>query len=220
MITAITGMHGTGKTFLMVHEFLHKHWLAGGHVISYNQMLFSPDNERTLRFYQLSDLYGAREAIIGFPELQKLLNADSWRSMPAMFRDLLSEHRHSRLNIVGDTQDLMLIDINFRRHISEVFHCRTVMRFPKNEAVLPIFQWIRVQKKVRRFDTAGSQVFFKDIGSEKNYFISSLWTKKLYDTYEELRPDKFEIWVKQIKGKFMIRMVNRELIQSGQVRKK
>jgi len=119
MISVITGLHGAGKTWFMVNKFLYPHWLAGGHILAYNQLLFSPDNERIIRFYQLSDLYGASEAMIGFPEIQKLLNADSWRSMPAPFRDLLSEHRHSRLNIVGDTQNIMLIDINLRHLLSQ-----------------------------------------------------------------------------------------------------
>lgn len=220
MISVITGLHGTGKTWFLVNIFLYPHWLAGGHIQSYNQLLFSADNERIMRFNQLSDLYGARECMIGFPEIQKLLNADSWRSLPAPFRDLLSEHRHSRLNIVGDTQNMMLIDINLRRHVSEVYHCRTIMRLPADETQLPVFHWIKVQRKVQRFDNSGTQVLFKDVGKEKSYFISKLWSKTLYDTYEKLAPEKFKIWVNQIKGKFQVRMVCQELIQSGRIRKR
>lgn len=220
MITVITGLHGTGKTWFLVNKFLYPHWLAGGHILAYNKLLFSDNNERIIRFNQLSDLYGARQAMIGFPEIQKLLNADSWRSLPAPFRDLLSEHRHSQLNIVGDTQNMMLVDINLRRHVAEVYHCRTIMRLPADETKLPVLHWIKVQRKVQRFDNAGNQVLFKDVGSEKSYFISKLWTKTLYDTYENLAPEKFKIWVNQVKSKFVVRMVNNELIQSGRIRKR
>lgn len=220
MITAITGLHGTGKTWFLVNKFLYPHWLAGGNVVAFNELLFSPDNERVQRFWQLSDLYGINDATIGFPELQKLLSAESWRSLPGPFRDLLSEHRHSKLNIVGDTQNLMLIDIGLRRHISEVYHCRTVIRLPLDERKLPIIHWIRVQKKIQRFDNSGTHVLFKNVGGEANYFISTLWTKTLYNTYEKLKTAKFCIWVERIKKKWNVKMINRELIQSGRVRKK
>jgi len=218
MITAITGLHGSGKTWFMVNKFLYPDWLAGGNIQSFNQLHFSPENERIQRFYQLSDLYAVQNATIGFPELQKLLNAESWHSLPVMFRELLSEHRHSRVNIVGDTQDLMLIDINFRRHISEVYHCRTVLRLPIDETVLPILHWIKVQRKIKRFDNDGNQVLFKPVGNEKSYFISKLWTKTLYDSYENLRTAKFAIFGELVKKKFGIKMINRELIQSGRKR--
>jgi hypothetical protein len=220
MISAITGLHGAGKTWFMVNKFGYPHWLAGGNILAFNELLFSPNNERIERFYQLSDLYGAKESMILFPELQKLLNADSWRSLPATFRDLLSEHRHSQLNIVGDTQNLMLIDINLRRHISEVYHCRTILRLPWDETKLPIIHWIRVQRKIQRFDNSGTQVLFKPVGNEANYFISKLWTKTLYNTYEKLKTEKFSIWTEYKKKRWTVRMVNRELLQSGRVRKK
>jgi len=220
MITAITGLHGAGKTWFLVNKFLYPHWLAGGNILTYNDLLFSENNERIEKFYQLSDLYGADNVMVGFPELQKLLSAENWRSMPGSFRDTLSEHRHQRMNFVGDTQNLMLIDINLRRHISEVYHCRTIIRLPKDETVLPVLHWIRVQKKIQRYDNAGNQILFKDVGPEKNYFISKLWTKTLYNTYEQLRTSKFCMWGELVKGKHNFRMVNRELIQSGKVRKK
>lgn len=220
MITAVTGLHGTGKTWFIVNKFAYPHWQAGGNILAYNELLFSPDNERIERFYQLSDLYGANNAMIVFPELQKLLSAESWRSMPGPFRDLLSEHRHDRLNVVGDTQNLMLIDINLRRHIAEVYHCRTILRFPADETQLPLIHWIRVQRKLQRFDNEGTQVLFRPVGSEVNYFISKLWTKTLYNTFEKLKTEKFAIWTEYVKKKWTIRMVNRELLQSGRVRKK
>lgn len=220
MITVITGLHGTGKTWFLVNCFLYPAWLKGEKIISYDPLSFSPQNERISRFYQLSDLYTARNAIIGFPEIQRLLSAESWRSLPSPFRDLLSEHRHNQLEIVGDTQNLMLIDVNLRRHVAEVFHCRTIIRIPADERKKPLLHWIAVQKKVQRFDNTGTQVLFRPEGREKNYFISRLWTKKLYDTYQDKNTEKFCVWTDQVKNHFVVRMVNRELINSGRIRKK
>jgi Zonular occludens toxin (Zot). len=220
MIIAITGLHGAGKTWFMVHKFGYPAWQSGTEILAYNELLFSPENERITRFYQLSDLYGADNALILFPELQKLLSAESWHSLPGMFRDLLSEHRHSRLNLIGDTQNLMLIDITLRRHISEVYHCRTVMRFPVDQTKLPLIHWISVQRKLQRFDNEGTQVLFKNVGRPTNYFISKLWTKTLYNTFEKLKTEKFMIWTEFVKKRWTVRMVNRELIQSGRVRKR
>lgn len=220
MISCITGLHGAGKTWFLVNKFLLPHWKNGGNVITYNPLLFSPENERITRFYQISDLYGAQKALIGFPELQRLLSPEAFRSMPANFRDLLCEHRHGQLNIVGDTQNLMFIHVDLRRHIGEVYHCRTILRLPIDETKLPIFQWIKVQRKIQRADNNGTQVLFRNVGRENSHFISTLWTKKLYDTYEKLAHSKFVIWVERVKKKWTVKMVNRELIQSGRVRKK
>lgn len=219
MITCIIGLHGTGKTWFLVNKFLYPHWLAGGNVISYNPLYFSDDGERVSRFWQLSDLYTANNAMIGFPELQKLLNAQSFRSLPVMFADLLCQHRHSQLNIVGDTQDLMLIDPNLRRHIAELYVCQTMLRFPKDEAVLPIIHWIRVQKKVRRFDTKIDRVLFAKEGRAKWYFISRFWTKKLYDTFEKSQLTKFIIWTTRKAKKWTVHLINRQLISSGKRRR-
>jgi len=219
MIEVLEGLHGTGKTVTMVMQWLYPEWQRGGRVVYFGNLFFSENGERVDRFYQLSDLYGVTDALVGFPELQRLLCAESWRSMPSTFRDLLSEHRHCRLNIIGDTQDLMLIDINFRRHISAVYTCRQVLRIPQREDVLPIFLWISVQKKIRKI-TNDSRVTFEKIGRPKHYFYSTFWTKKLYDTFENLKNSKFVLWVTKNRKKITVRMVNRELIQSGRVRKK
>lgn len=219
MISCIIGLHGSGKTWLMVNKFLYPHWKSGGNVISYNQLHFSDDNERISRFWQLSDLYTATNALIGFPEIQKLLNAQAYRSVPAMFMDLLCQHRHSQLNIIGDTQDLMFIDPNLRRHIAELYVCQTMLRWPKDETKFPWLHWIRVQKKVRRFDLKTDRVAFVKEGRAQWYFISRFWTKNLYDTYEKSHLTKFIKWVSKKQKKWTVHLINRQLIAAGKRRR-
>jgi len=218
MITCITGLHGSGKTWFLVHKFLYPYWLNGGKILSYNQLYFSEDQERCERFWQLPDLYTASNVLIGFPEIQKLLNAAAWRSLPVMFSDLLSQHRHSRVNLVGDTQNLMFIDPNLRRHIAELYVCRTVLRIPADESIPPIIHWIAVQKKVRDLDEKTDSVKFVRIGRPQWYFISRFWTKKLYDTYEKSNLNEYLIWATLRKGKWTVNMASRQLIASGRVK--
>lgn len=221
MIRAIVGLHGTGKTYVLVHVFGFPAWKAGRNIISYNQLYFDntcePDNQpRIKRFWQQSDLYTASDALILFPEMQKLLND---RFLPPMFLDLVAQHRHSQLDIIGDTQDLMQISLDMRRHIAEIYVCQTILRLPGAESILPFIHWIRVQKKVRRFDTTNNQVLFIKEGRAKWYFISRFWTKKLYDTFEKSQLTKFVCWVSKRKESWIVHLINRRLIRA-QRRKK
>lgn len=218
MITCIIGLTGSGKTWFL-SQLLYKRWLAGENIISYNQLYFSDENERINRFWQLSDLYTATNAVIGFPELQKLLNAGAWRSLPPMFMDLICQHRHSQLDIIGDTQELMQIDCQLRRNIHEVYVCQTILRIPKTDKILPWLHWIRIQKKIRKFDAATDRVVFVKEGRAKFYFISRLWTKKLYDTFEKSNLSKYLIWAERKQQKWKVIMANRQLIASGKFRR-
>ena len=201
----------------MVNKFLYPFWKSGGNILSYNQLHFSEDQERVQRFFQLPDLYTAHDVLIGFPELQKLLNASAWRSLPPIFADLLSQHRHSHLNMVGDTQNLMFIDQNLRRHISELYICQTMLRFPANEAIKPLLHWIRVVHKTRVMDEKSDTIRYKKIDSHF-YYISRFWTKDLYDTYEKSNLSEYSLWAEQINGKWSVHMVSRQLIAGGQAR--
>jgi hypothetical protein len=218
MISCIIGLHGSGKTWFMVNKFLYPAWQAGENILSYNQLTFSDDQERVERFWQLSDLYTANNVLIGFPEIQKLLNAQAWRSLPPMFMDLLCQHRHSQINMVGDTQNLAFIDPNLRRHISELFICRSMIRFPVNEKFSPLLHWISVQKKIRVIDEKTDAVKFIKAGRAKWYFISKFWTKNLYNTYEKTNLSKYAIWATLEKGKWTVQIVNRQLIAGGQAK--
>jgi hypothetical protein len=217
MISVITGLHGSGKTWFLVNKFLYPAWLAGGNIVSYNQLNFSDDQERCQRFWQLSDLYKVNNALIGFPEIQKLLNAQSWRSLPPMFADMLSQHRHSQINIIGDTQNLMFIDPNLRRHIAEIYTCRTILRLPADESKLPVIHWISVQKKTREI-TDNETIKFVKSGGAKSYFISKFWTKPLYDTYEKTNLSEYILWATKRKNKWTVNLCNRQLIASGRVK--
>ena len=219
MITCIIGLRGAGKTWFLTW-LLYQRWLKGENIISYHKLYFSEENERIKRFWQLSDLYGASNATIGFPELQKLLNAKNWASLPPMFADaIISQGRHNQLDLIGDTQGLGQIDCYLRRNISDLYICRSLLRIPGNEKVLPWFQIISVEYKQRFFDEKIDDVKFKKKGHRRWFFISRFWTKKRYDTFEKSQLTKFLCWVSRKKGKWIVHLINRRMIAAGKRRR-
>jgi GTPase SAR1 family protein len=221
MITLICGLAGSGKTWLMA-RMLKREWKRGqkdGLMICANfPLCFPKNNERVKRFWTLSDTYRLHNGIIALDEAQKLLDARHWASLPTQFADLICQHRHSHLDIYTTTQDLGQIDIQLRRNIHELFTCQTIFRFPRNERVSPLIQWIRVTKQVRRFDVATNYIAWNRSGRVKWYFISYLWTKKLYETYAKTMLSKYLCKTIYKDKKWVTVIANRSLVASGKVR--
>jgi hypothetical protein len=218
MITCIIGQTGSGKTWLMTRLLYDQYRYYNAKIVSCYPLHF-PEDAQTSRFWQLSDLYSLSGCVIGFDELQKLLNAKNWASLPVMFMDLICQHRHSAIDIYGTTQDLAQIDISLRRNIHELFVCQTIVRFPINERVKPFFHWIRVVKKKRRFDVATDRLAWEKVGRAKWYFISRFWTRTLYDTYSKTRLTKYLTWTKRKDKKWTTVIANRQLVAAGKVRR-
>lgn len=217
MITAVIGLTGSGKTWWLT-ELLYSRWQLGARIVSYHDLYFSEDQERCEKFWQLSDLYTQSDCVIGFPELQKLLNSRNWASLPPMFLDLICQQRHSQIDIIGDTQDLMQIDVSLRRNIHDLYVCRSILRWPRDERILPLIHWISIQHKRRELGDSDSIKFVKT-ESPQWHFISRLWTKKKYDTYEKSRLSRYVTWTKRQGKKWITTIANRSLLTSGKVRR-
>jgi hypothetical protein len=217
MITLILGLTGAGKTWIMT-RLIKSRWDSGIKIYSNYKLLFDEENKNIERWWCLSDLYKFRNGVIAFDEGQQLLDARNWASLPAMFKDLICQHRHSFLDIYLTTQDIMQIDISVRRNVHELISCQSLLRFPRNDSVPPLFQWIRVQKKVRRFDSASDRVVFIPEGGKKWYFLSRLWTKKLYETYAITQLGKYVSKTIFHKKKWKTIIANRTLIGTGKIR--
>jgi hypothetical protein len=202
----------------MTRLLLREYQLYNAKIVTCYPLYFPPECETT-RFWQLCDLYKLSNCVIGFDELQKLLNAKNWASLPAMFMDLICQHRHSALDIYGTTQDLGQIDIALRRNIHELYVCKSIIRFPKNERVKPFIQLIAVSNKTRNFDTATDRIAWKKVGRTKLYFISRFFTKKLYDTYAKTLLTKYITWSKRKDKKWTTVIANRQLVSAGKVRR-
>jgi hypothetical protein len=210
MITVITGLAGSGKTWLMTRLIL-KEYRAGTDVYINFPVYFPNNNDRVFRWNSLAETYNIKNGIIAIDEGQKLFNARLWNILPMSFSEKISQHRHHFVDIMTTTQDLGMIDINMRRNIHELYDCKSVFRFPKNYKVQPIFQMIRVVKKQRNMDM--NNITWEKTAS-KIHFISKMWTKELYNTYGNLDLPNFLCHIKREKGKWKGAIYSREIYNS------
>lgn len=209
MITVITGLTGSGKTFLMSRLAL-KRRNQGDKIYANLNFNFPNNNENVERFHVLSEVYNITNGVICIDEGQKLFSARMWPFLPISFADKIASHRHQHIDIITTTQDFGHIDVLVRSNVHEQYHCQSLFRFPKNDRKKPLIQVVRVIKKQRSFDdTIGLK--FNKIGT-KRYFISKLWTKEIYNTYANIDLSHFVCQIKRDKKKWLITLQSRQLI--------
>jgi len=209
MITVITGLTGAGKTWLMSRLALKLR--KQGEIIYPNlQFYFPNNNEGVMRWHHLSETYVLTKGIICIDEGQKLFNARRWMFLPSGFADKICSHRHQFIDIITTTQDLGHIDVRVRGNIHEVYHCRSIFRFPANERKQPYFQIISVLHKKRNFMN-DSTISFVSSSRPSYRFISRFFTKKLYDTYANIDLSHYICQIKRDKKKWQINLLSRKL---------
>lgn len=179
MWVVLEGAAGSGKTWLMtrlIKEQTKKTklpaWLNYPVEFDYNH------------FSELPEIYHLKKAIIGVDEIQDL--AGYWMYMPVTFRNQIAHHRHNDILIYTAGQDFHDLHVQIRRNVHERYLCRSALRFPKDERFLPFIQIIRVKKKVKVHSKGGDDLRYQTVGHTKTYFISRFWTRKLYDTHQNI----------------------------------
>lgn len=218
MITVITGLTGSGKTWFMVNQLLLPEWKKGGAMVYANfPLTFPGDNENTKRWHNLDELYFLNNGIIAIDEGQKLFDAHRWGSLPVSFAEKIAQHRKHFLDIYTTTQDFFHIDIRVRDNVHELYNCQSVLRFPRNDRVYPIFQIIKVIRKQRFSSADGSRVNWVPT-AKKTYFISRYWTKEFYNTYGDIGFQRFLCRIKREKRKWRGKIYSRNLINRGKAR--
>jgi hypothetical protein len=215
MITLIIGLTGSGKTWLQT-KLLNERWKRGSKIYPNYPLLFSELNEDIVRWHDLEETYHLEHGIIGIDEGQKLFDARRWASLPMGFLEKITDHRHDFLDIITTTQAFRQIDVRIRENIHQIYVCQSLLRIPRNDSVYPIIQWLRVTKKIRKV-TEKEEIKFIPV-KHKWYFISRYWTKKLYDTYANIRSDKFICKLKLEKRKWTAKLYSRELVNRGKAR--
>jgi hypothetical protein len=208
MITVITGLTGSGKTFLMSRLALKRRKL-GDAIYSNLNFNFPNNNDEVYRWYALSETFNLDNGVICIDEGQKLFDARNWSMLPSTFALKIASHRHDKLDIITTTQAFGHIDIRIRQNVHEIYHCRSMFRFPKNERYKPVFQAIKVIKK-RSFDDISGSLKWDKVG-ERAYFISKYFTKQLYDTYANISFARFICKIKRDKKKWLITLTSRNL---------
>jgi len=208
MITVITGLTGSGKTWLMSRMML-KEWKRKTDIYTNFPLNFPNDNERVYRWHALAEIYHIKNGVIAIDEGQKLFDARLWPLLPESFKEKISSHRHHFVDIITTTQDLGQIDVYVRRNIHELYKCKSIFRFPRNERIKPIIQLISITKKQRSIDE-NDFIKWTNI-SRRFHIISRLWTKKLYDTFGNIDLNHFICQIKREKKQWKARIFSREV---------
>lgn len=208
MITVITGLTGSGKTWFMSKLALKRRKL-GDTIFSNVTFNFPNNNEGVIRWHNLSETFNLTKGVIVIDEGQKLFDAHNWMFLPQAFADKIASHRHQELDIFTTTQDFGHIDVRVRSNVHELYHCQKVFRFPKNERVKPLLQITRIVKKQRSFDDV-SGIKWQVVG-KKIYYISKYFTKEIYDTYANIDLSHFLCQIKRDKKKWLIILQSRQL---------
>jgi len=215
MIVVITGLTGSGKTWFMTRLML-KDWKSGADIHANFPLYFPNENERVNRWHNLDELYHLTGGIIAIDEGQKLFDARRWGSLPISFAEKIAQHRKHFLDIYTTTQDIGHIDLRVRSNIHELFNCQSLFRIPRNDRIKPVLQMIRITKK-RRVLSINDRLVWEKV-SRKYFFISSLWTKTLYNTYGDIGFEKFICRIKRENKKWKAKIYSRDLVNSGKAR--
>lgn len=222
MITVITGLTGSGKTWFMT-RLIHKDWKQGSDVYLNFPVYFNDNNDGVVRWHQLDELFHITNGIIGIDEGQKLFDARRWGSLPISFAEKIAQHRKHFLDILTTTQDIAHIDFRIRSNIHELYNCKSIFRFPRNDRVRPILQLIKISKKQRKL-VDSDRLTWELVGRAKLFLLSKFWTKELYNTYADIGFERFickikyEKKLKEKNGQWIAKIYSRELINSGKAR--
>lgn len=210
MITVVTGLTGSGKTWFASRLALKRRKL--GDTIYPNLLLrFPNDNEGVIRWHSLSETFNLVHGVIFIDEGQKLFDARNWMFLPNAFADKIVSHRHQDLDIITTTQDFGQIDVRVRNNVHEVYHCQKVFRWPKNDRVKPVIQITRITKKQRSFDDGSATVKWSVV-SKRTVYISKYFTKEIYNTFENIDLSHFLCQIKRDKKKWLIVLQSRNIV--------
>jgi hypothetical protein len=215
MITVITGLTGSGKTWFMTRLLL-KDRKLGAEVHVNFPLTFPNDNDSVFRWHQLDELYRLNNGVIGIDEGQKLFDARRWGSLPVSFAEKIAQHRKHFLDIYTTTQDLGHIDLRVRSNIHELYNCQSVFRFPQNDRVYPVLQVVKITQK-KRSVSSDERIVWEKVG-QKYFFISRYWTKKLYNTYADVGFERYICKIKYEKKKWLAKIYSRDLVNQGKAR--
>lgn len=218
MIIGIEGLANAGKTFFMT-KFLRKEWKRGECIYPNYHLFFSETNEDIKKWHTLSEIYHIRKGIISIDEGSILFDNQNWMRLPQQFKDLIAKHRHHMVDVVVAMQNYTDIDIKLRKNIHVLYTCECIFRIPKNEKVKPLLQITTIQKFKRIKDHNINAIKLVPAWRVKRLmFISVLWSKVRYDTYNDM--DLEQIVCKMIikNNKPALKVYSREMIDRGRKR--
>lgn len=219
MIKAFTGKTGSGKTFLMVEEAFYW-WKKGTNVYSNTKLDYesqikrmfiprlkgivkkNPNYGKITYFENINEIIDVTDGIIIFDEAQVLFNARLWESLPEEFQYKLQQHRKHNLDLYCTTQNMMSIDITYRRLIHEWIHCKNIFDLGKSpRIIIGVFK-----KEYKDVDYLYASVDDLQTPTIKTkFFLIHFFSKTLYDTMYDIGFRKFKtIWLSNSREKYYL----------------
>lgn len=199
MIYAFTGKTGSGKTYNMVSR-AYSRWLRGVDVYSNTLLFFQPSFIFRLRdlfyhfilkkspplygriryFENISEILEVQDGLILFDEAQVLFNARQWESLPDEFQYKLQQHRKHNLDLYCTTQNMMAIDITYRRLVQVWYHHESLLGLGK-PLIFGLFR--RRLKDIDQLFNSVDDIAVSDL--DVSFFTIGrlfFWRPNLYDT--------------------------------------
>jgi len=129
-------------------------------------------------------------------ELAVELPSDKWKDTHPEIRAFFAQHRKRGIQIYGNTQDYLMVDVNARRMATQVFESFKIMGSPDPDPTFPpikhpwgvVAKW-ELDKRLIRADA-------QDRKKVSMFPVLTLITKRLvsaYDTTEDIRPAEIEL---------------------------
>lgn len=120
MITLVTGLPGSGKTYYAVRETLQA--LKEGRKV-YSNVPMAIDSENLIHWTKLRNLLYLEKGLIVMDEAQVYLNARKWDTLPEWVQYKLQQHRKDGLDILAISQNINRIDVTMRELIGIFLEC-------------------------------------------------------------------------------------------------
>lgn len=147
---------------------------------------------KIIYFEDISEILEARNGLILFDEAQVLFNARNWESLPNEFQYKLQQHRKHRLDLFCTTQNIKLIDVNYRRLVQFWLHHEPVFQIGGSRLLLGLFR-IRY-KDIDMLWESVDELKVDDV-KVKFLFIHK-FSRALYDTLYDIGFKRFKtIWL-------------------------
>jgi hypothetical protein len=210
MLITIDGAKGSGKTYIMA-KMQKKDSETMPVMANYNL-----DCGKNIKKYNyLHQLFGITQTSIGIDEGQKYFDARKFMSFPAQFAEMVAGDRHDHNRIYITTQGLDNVDKRVRLNTDTLISVFRIFRIPFEMTKPAIFQISRYKILKKRIADNG-KLKWKVI--DRKFLIISKFFKKIYDSYEKISNDEYNIKIKWKKRKPTILLISRSMIESGKKR--
>lgn len=136
MISIITGLDGSGKSYYLTKVLLDKLENTDKQIwVDYPVLV---ENDRINYFTEFEQLLDVKNAEIFMDEGYRHLNSRKWNSLPESFQNKIFTHRHDGLNIHASAPTMRTLLIDLRDFVSHLYFTKLVFEIPESMSKVPL----------------------------------------------------------------------------------